>query len=336
MAKQRLIDIAKEAGVGTATVERVLNARGNVRPETAERVIVAARRLGYDRKLPQPYHGLIRIEVILVQPESPFFIRLNAAFARIAATLDSSIVVHRTFVDELNATALARHIAGRTLRRSALIICAPDHPEVRTELRQARAAGLPMAHIVSRIGNEAGPFIGIDNYAAGRTAAFYLSHMLRPRSGTLIGFCHGSAYQVHKERMRGFSDYLAEHRAPAHRFDLVMFTLDDRRRSADVLDEALRAFPDIIGLYNAGGANSGIASVLQRRNLGGSVMWIGHELTERSRGWLRSGLMDIVLDQAPETQARRAVDTVLKQLGFIDVEVSNEPVRFLTINAENL
>jgi LacI family transcriptional regulator len=59
-------------------------------------------------------------------------------------------------------------------------------------------------------------------------------------------------------------------------------------------------------------------------------------LTENSRRWLKSGLMDIVLDQAPEVQARRAIDNILRRIGFIDVDVSSEPVRFLTINAENI
>jgi LacI family transcriptional regulator len=43
MKKITLLDLAQEANVGTATVERVLNARGNVSPETAERVVLAAR-----------------------------------------------------------------------------------------------------------------------------------------------------------------------------------------------------------------------------------------------------------------------------------------------------
>ena len=90
------------------------------------------------------------------------------------------------------------------------------------------------------------------------------------------------------------------------------------------------------GVYNAGGANSGIASVLERHGRAKSIMWIGHELTENSRRWLKSGLMSIVFDQSPETQASRAVDLVLQRIGFIDVEVSNEPVRFQTVTSENL
>src|SRR5262252_3017687 len=102
MKKVTLLDVAREAKVGTATVERVLNARGNVSPETAERVALAARRLGYNRRPPERYRSLIKIEVIMVRPDTPFFARLNQAFASIAASLDSSVVIHRTFLDELD------------------------------------------------------------------------------------------------------------------------------------------------------------------------------------------------------------------------------------------
>jgi LacI family transcriptional regulator len=337
MKKIRLTDIATAANVGTATVERVLNARGNVGPETAQKVLMAARRLGYDRRLPAPYHGILRIEVMMVRPDTPFFSRLNDAFKSISATIDPSIVIHRTFLDEKDPAGVARHIANAPFHRSGLIIVAPDHPDVRTRLREAQAAGAAVVQIVSRIvGDHDVPFIGIDNYAAGRTAAFYMANMLQARPGTLVALCHSSVYPVHKDRVRGFSDYLSEHPNPAHLFALVMFGMDDRLRSADVFQAALKTRPDIIGIYNAGGANAGIAAVLERHNRAKAIMWIGHELTDNSRRWLKSGLMDIVLDQAPEVQSRRAIDTVLSSIGFLDAEISSEPVRFFTITAENL
>ena len=103
-----------------------------------------------------------------------------------------------------------------------------------------------------------------------------------------------------------------------------------------MLNDALKEDTGIIGVYNAGGANEGIASVLERNALRGSILWIGHELTDASRGWLQSGLMDVVLDQAPEAQARRSIDTLLNRLGFISAEVSAEPIRFYTITSENV
>lgn len=68
----------------------------------------------------------------------------------------------------------------------------------------------------------------------------------------------------------------------------------------------------------------------------GRPFWVGHELTAETQGYLRRGIMSIVLDQAPEVQARRSIDLALNRLGLIEVEVSAEPVRFLTITPENL
>ncbi|WP_126156385.1 LacI family DNA-binding transcriptional regulator [Paracoccus haematequi] len=51
MRKPTFKDITAQAGVGTVTVDRVLNNRGGVSPDAV---------------------GLLRIEVLLVQPQSTF------------------------------------------------------------------------------------------------------------------------------------------------------------------------------------------------------------------------------------------------------------------------
>ena len=124
--KPTIRDVAEAAGLGTATVERVLNGRGGVRPDTAEKVLVAARRLDVQRKLPQLHRGLLRIEVILVRPEATFFSRLSRSFERIAASLDPIISVHRTFVDEADPKSIADRILNPHARRSGLIIAVPS------------------------------------------------------------------------------------------------------------------------------------------------------------------------------------------------------------------
>jgi hypothetical protein len=106
--KATLRDIAAAAGVGTATVERVLNGRGGVAPRTDEKVLVAARRLDYPKRLPEMHRGLLRIEVILVRPETTFFARLSRSFERIAATLDSSVGELRRQPD--SARPLVRYV----------------------------------------------------------------------------------------------------------------------------------------------------------------------------------------------------------------------------------
>ena len=211
MPKATFSDIAKQAGVGTATVERVLNGRGGVRPGTVEKVVAAALVLDYPRRLPDVHRGLLRIEVILVRPETAFFQRLSRAFERIGATLDPLVKVHRTFVEESDPRAIAARIASTQIRRAGLILAVPDHPEIRDTVATAAGSGLPIVHVVTRAAGSAGDLVSIDNYAAGRTAAHFLSRM-QARQGHVMALCH-PIYQVHRERMRGFSDYFLERRA---------------------------------------------------------------------------------------------------------------------------
>jgi LacI family transcriptional regulator len=48
---------------------------------------------------------------------------------------------------------------------------------------------------------------------------------------------------------------------------------------------------------------------------GRPILRIGHELTDETRAYLKSGLMTLTLDQAPEIQARRWLDMIMKRLG---------------------
>jgi len=108
-----------------------------------------------------------------------------------------------------------------------------------------------VVHIVSRIGDGEDLFIGIDNYAAGRTAAYYMTNMQKARCGSFVALCHSSAYQVHKQRINGFSDYLADHPNPAHTFALVMFGMDERERSAALFSATTSKRPRMPRLTSA-------------------------------------------------------------------------------------
>ncbi|ARC39001.1 LacI family DNA-binding transcriptional regulator (plasmid) [Paracoccus yeei] len=333
MARPTFGDIARKAGVGTATVERVLNGRGGVRPETMEKVVLAARALGYARILPEAHRGLMRIEVLMVRPETTFYRRLSRAFERIAATLDPLIVVHRSFAPEMNPREVADRILSAEMRRAGLILAVPDHPVVRAAVEQVAGQGLPIVHVVTRASNRVGEFVGIDNQAAGRTAGLFLSRMA-PRRGSVLAICH-PIYGVHRDRIRGLSDYMQAHPSGLT-LDLIGFGEDREDLSADILYRALQRMPDLAGLYNAGGANAALIDVLRRHPRGRELFFVGHELTDYTRAALSDGIMDVVLDQAPEAQARRALDLVLRRAGLTQIEPDQSPIRFVTVTAESL
>ncbi|MFM2356482.1 MAG: hypothetical protein RLZZ528_2218 [Pseudomonadota bacterium] len=330
MPKPTFTMIAAAAGVGTATVERVLNGRGGVRPGTALKVIRAARALDWPGRLPEAHRGILRIEVMLVRPETSFFARLAAAYRRIAATLDRSVQLHITFMDEADPAAIARRIARPEVSRAGLILAAPAHPDVQAALGAAAGAGCPVVQVVTRVLPEA-EFVAINNYAAGRTAAHFLSRMC-DRPGPVLALCHSAPYHVHRERLRGFSDCLAAQ--GRHTLVFAAFANDDRDLAARRLRETLRDWPDLAGVYNVCAANGAILDVLAKCRQ--HVFFVGHELSQATEDALRAGVADIVIDQAPETQARRTIDIMLSRLGLTEMQIDNPPVRFLTITGENL
>ncbi|MBW9052736.1 LacI family DNA-binding transcriptional regulator [Rhizobium mesosinicum] len=333
MSKPNYRDIARQAGVGTATVERVLNGRGGVRPELVEKVVIAARSLDYPRTLPHAHRGLLRIEVLMVRPETSFYQRLSTAFERIAATLDPLVVVHRSFTEEMKPEEIARRILSTDLPRAGLILAVPSSPVIQAAVEKVATQGLPVVNVVTRASDRSGEFVGIDNYAAGRTAALFISRMAR-RQGAVVAICH-PIYQVHRDRIRGFSDYFLEHPG-ATSFQWLGFGLDEEHLSAELLLSALKMSPDLAALYNAGGANSALIGVLRRHARERDIFFVGHELTDYTRQALQDDVMDVVLDQAPEAQARRSLDLVLRRIGLTDIEPDRAPIRFITITKEGL
>jgi LacI family transcriptional regulator len=332
VSKPTYADIAKRAGVGSATVERVLNGRGGVKEHTAQKVLLAARALDWPGRVPETHRGIIRIEVMLVRPDTTFYARLARAFRRIASSLDTTIQIHLTFLQEDDPAAISDRIANPSMHRAGLVIASPSHPQIGAALKKAHGGGLPIVQVVSKTIEEA-DFVGIDNRAVGRMAALMVSRLGEIR-GTVVALCHSQVYQVHRERIQGFSDYFERNPREGLNFNHVLFGMDDRDASVRCVMDALHLWPDLVGFYNAGGANTAILQFLRRS--GRKVFFAGHELTDITRASLADGTADVIFDQMPEAQARRATDLLFSKIGLLHESVDNPPIRFTTVTAENL
>lgn len=332
MARPTYSEIAQAASVGPATVERVLNGRGGVRAETAEKVLLAARRLDWPGRLPERHRGVMRLEVILMRPDTSFFARLAKAFRRIGASLDQAVQVHLTFLDENRPEEIVERIENPRQHRSGLVIASPDSRRIRNALQVAHGKGLPIVQIVTRsIGGA--DFVGIDNLAVGRMAGRMVSK-LNWADGAVIALSHSQAYQVHRDRIAGFSEYFSTYPRPGLRFELVLFGRDEADTGAAEVADVLKKWPDLVALYNCGGGNRGILRVLEKA--GADVFFVGHELNDITARALSGGVADVIFDQLPETQARRAIDLLLFRIGLTTEPVDNPPIRFTTITAETL
>ena len=360
----RFVEIAEAAGVSISTVNRVLNERGSVSATTRSMVVAAAKQLGVPRLLPDPRHGLTRLDVILAASPTPYFARLELALQRAAQMLDSRIVIHRQRVDALDEARLVRVLTGHSgqggpngaLRRAAdapglgprrdgLMVALHDSPAVRVALRHQIERGVPVVTLMSAIGtdDDAVPglhYAGIDNLAAGRTAGLALGRQIgADRPGDVLLLTHDLSYRAHVQRLAGCAAVLAEH-WPQLRCSEPVPCHDDADRCHLAVREALRRAEHtgrpLRGIYHSGAGASGIASALHRHGGDTHRVWVGHELSDEHRQWLRAGLMDWAIDQNPDGQIVSGLRHLLHRCGHVEQPAPAEPNEFRLFCAENL
>lgn len=332
--KQRIMratqdDVAALAGVSIATVDRVLNERGDVSNRTTKKVIQAARQLKLRRTLPKAYRRAIRIEVILARPDSEYFQRLNEAFIIASAGLDHSIKVERTFFDESQTDLYVDKITSRNTD-GVVLYCAHENAAIIRAINEATASGKPIVTITGDITQSNRlAHIGIDNNLAGKTAAYLLSKMVA-EPGKVLLLRHSEEYRGQKERVLGFVDQLNNLR-PDIQIAEILNGKDQPNLSRRLVTQALERHSDVVGLYCTGAGRQAAGDALNAAGLGGRVIYIAHELTKHSRVMLDNGTLALIIDQNPEQQAYRAIKHLLSWFGYVeDFEHSTVPFTLIT------
>ena len=310
-SRTTLFDVANLAGVGSATVDRVINERGNVSEDIRKRVLDAARTLGLKRILPLAHHRIVRLNVILARPELPLIQRMGFEFRRLAQRMQHSLAIHRTVLeDEDPATIVAALHRGEY---DAVIVYAQDHPLIRAVIADLAAQGRPVVTMISDLpGSERLAYAGTDHYKAGRSAGYFMG--LMARSGPVVVLCNHLGFQSHAARLDGLKDQLAE--ASDLRVVEVVEGGDDPLRSEVRLKEAFRRNPNTVAVYNVGAGNRGVVAAIKADILPRRPIFIGHELTPFTHASLREGAMTLTIDQSPELQAQFALEVLLNHFGF--------------------
>ena len=310
-SRTTLFDVANLAGVGSATVDRVINERGNVSEDIRKRVLDAARALGLKRILPLAHHRIVRLNVILARPELPLIQRMGFEFRRLAQRMQHALAIHRTLLeDEDPATIVAALWRGEY---DAVIVYAQDHSLIRAAIADLAALGRPVVTMISDLpGSDRLAYAGTDHYKAGRSAGYFMG--LMARSGPVVVLCNHLGFQSHAARLEGLKDQLAE------ASDLSVVEVveggDDPIRSEVRLKEAFRRYPNTVAVYNVGAGNRGVVAAIKADILPQRPIFIGHELTPFTHASLREGAMTLTIDQSPELQAQFALEVLLSHFGF--------------------
>jgi len=306
-------DLAKEAGVGVATVDRVLNGRHRVREETARRVYDAAKAIGYhatglikqrlQQDLPQ-----YRLGFVLQRPEQAFY----QAFAKeidiaVNAVQQFHGIAQIDYIETQTPIEVSRKLREVAQRSQAVAMVSVDHPTISTTVAELKEKGIPVFSLLSDFapGVREG-YIGLNNRKAGRTAAWVISKAAK-KPGKVAVFVGSHRFLGHEMREIGFRSYFRE---MAPEFELVdtLVNLEEHRIAHEATLDLLQHHQDLVGFYVAGGGMEGAISALREENMADRIVAVCNELTPDSRAALADNLITMVIATPLERLCREVVN----------------------------
>lgn len=323
--------IAKLARVGTATVDRVLNNRAHVGESTRQRVIQAKRAIEAGKALgsrPRPW----RLKVFLPGEAGPSTDLLADCLQNYGARGNATIEC--VFTKKLEPAVLARKLhacAGQGV--DAVAFQALDDPRVHDAVESLARLNIPALTIMSGLEHPALiGYIGINNRAAGRTAGYLMGRLTR-QAGSVLVVTGGELYRVHEDREIGFRACLRQD-FPHIGEAIVVNGQDDAEGNYQGVRKAFGQRDDIIGIYNVGGGHQGVARALKDEDAADEVVFVGHNLTSRTKSYLLDGTMDIVIHLNVRIVAEQTVEALVSYLENRDFKPS--PILTGVITRENI
>ena len=337
MGKPTVHDIAKEAGVSLATVDRVLNSRPGVREKTVDRVQGAIRKLGYVRDINAANlarQRTYRFVFLFPDAESQFLTSLAETAAGVPRLFHghcTASVLRANYRDPLGLVGAEAEIYA--LEADGVAIMGNETPVVRDMIERLKEAGIAVVALVTNQGN-ADHFVGIDNVAAGRTAGVLMGRFVGNRPGKVAVLVNTTQSRDMVERRAGFDQVMA-----ADFPQLVPLPSlegrDDHKRTGDVLEACLAAHADVVGIYCVGAGTRGVTRVAEKLGLKDHVI-VAHELTQNNREALQEGLIDVVITQNVGHLVRSATRILRAKCDQTSIIESQETIRIEIAIRENL
>ncbi|AVA22971.1 MULTISPECIES: LacI family DNA-binding transcriptional regulator [unclassified Rhizobium] len=334
-------DIAAAAGVSLATVDRVLNRRPGVRLVTREKVEAAIRDIGYVRDVAAANLAKGRVyPLVFILPtgDNSF---MNGLYAEVRQAMMRSTFdrteIRIVEVPAFDAPALVAALdALQGLNLAGVALVATDAPEVRAAVDRLVAARIPVVTLVSDLTDSTRHhYAGVDNIAAGRTAARLLGRFLGGQKGDVTVLAGSMLVRDHRERLEGFSSVMAEE-FPQLRLLPVLEGRDDPEIANTLVSETLSGSNSIIGVYSLGAGNRGLLRALKETGQGRGLTVVVHELTEHTRAALQEGTIDAVLNQDAGHEVRSAIRVMKATADGQDVIAGQERIRLDIFLKDNL
>lgn len=332
-------EIAELAGVSRGTVDRVLNNRGSVNQETAEKIRAIIKQLDY-----KPNRAGIAlaaqknkylIGVILFSRKNPFFDDVMQGFLDKAEELS-------LYGCEISVKRVAYHPKAQLSAIRAclkegvqgLIITPYNDQTIQEELNKLIRSGIPVITVNSDAeGVRRLAYVGSDYYNSGEAAG---SLMKLITSGPVrLGIINGdNNILCHTQRIFGFVDKLSDD----DRFKVVCQgeSFDDDKNAYELVSGMLTKHPELNAFYfTAAGVYGGcraIAELAPEKD----IKVITFDEVPSTVEMMQKGIITATICQEPYWQGARSLELMFSFLSDREAEIKDSYYAKLSVKIKEI
>ena len=309
-----IYDIAEKAGVSIGTVNRALNGKTRISPQTKQLVLETAEQLGYTANAAA--QGLRRAPItmgaILFCPIDEYVDDIIEGVEAAAKNLEKyrvSVDVHK--IPYTTGSACTQE-AARLLRRFAeqqyqgvvlfLSSMLDELDEISALIDELAERNIPVATVANDLAHTKRVLhVGVDAHMAGSMAAELLA--MSCAGGEVALLVAAQTSPVNMDYIRGFEDYAA---CGVFSHVYLYEHFDDRERVEQMSARMLAEHPDLKGIYMAT-ASSGIACEYIREQCHRPLTVITTDLLKHTPTLQRQKASTAVIFQNPYKQGKNVV-----------------------------
>jgi LacI family transcriptional regulator len=332
--RHRVADIAAQSGLSRATVDRVLHGREGVRRETVAQVERAVAELDRQRSQVLLSGKPVLLDLVMQAPDR-FAGSSRVALESAVRAWRPAVLRVRSHLQEQSDPEQAADVLREVARRGSdgVVLKAPDHPAVVQAVADLYDAGIPVVTFVTDVaGSRRAAYVGVDNAAAGATAAYLVTEWAGT-TGEVLVTLSSSSFRGEEERLAGFRATL-NRLAPDRGVVEVTDTDGLDATMAEAVRAALAGRPGVDSVYSVGGGNVATLAAFAELDRQPRV-FVAHDLDDDNRGLLRTRRVSAVLHHDLRADLRRACRLLLQARGILPGTPSTVPSQVQVVTPYN-
>lgn len=307
-------DIAERLGVSLGTVDRALNGKPDVNPDTCARVLAVARSLGYRPNLAARYlrsRRPVRIAVHLPGGPSLFRDTLLEGIRDAAAPLGPSLAIGLLAHPDVEDGAPLPQTCAEDA--DGLIVAGCSAPAVAAHVEGALGRGVPVACV----GIDAPPdpriiSISADPFSVGALAGELVGRFL-PSGGQVAVVADSVTTRAHAGHVGGFVSSLSTV-SPRSALSAIVETHPDERENRRRVREMLGAHPRLKAVCITAADALTVLGIIEQERPPGAVHVVVTDLARELFDGIRRGAIAAAIYQCPLMQGRLALELLHQQV----------------------